>query len=331
MSRRRDLLLLLADGQPRSGEALAAELGVTRAAVWKQVQQLDEWGLEVIAIPGLGYRLKSPLDLLAEQGLRARLGSVVADRLRHLELHDEIDSTNDRLLAANDLPFGRFDACLAEFQRAGRGRRGRAWIAPFASGLCLSVNWRFPEMPPQLASLSLVAGVAARRALSRVGVEDVALKWPNDLLRGGGKLGGILCELRAESAGPAYIVIGIGLNVCLPSGVADAIGVGALPPADLAGHATGQGGFRVELAGTLLNQLVLALMEFEHAGLAPFREEWSAVDALRGQWVSLHHAEGIRSGRAAGIDEDGALIFEAAGVRERVVSGEVSLRFGADS
>ncbi len=331
MSRRRDLLLQLADGQARSGEALAAELGVTRAAVWKQVQQLDDWGLEVVAVPGLGYRLKSPLDLLAEQELRAQLGSVVADRLRHLELHDEIDSTNDRLLAAIDLPCGRFDACLAEFQRAGRGRRGRAWIAPFASGLCLSVNWRFPEMPPQLASLSLVAGVAARRALGRVGVEDVALKWPNDLLRGGGKLGGILCELRAESAGPAYIVIGIGLNVCLPVGAAEAIGVSGLPPADLAGHAVGKTGFRAELAGALLNQLVLALMEFEHAGLAPFREEWSAVDALRGQPVSLHHAEGIRSGTAEGIDEDGALIFEAAGVRERVVSGEVSLRFGVDS
>ncbi|MGA0099473.1 MAG: biotin--[acetyl-CoA-carboxylase] ligase [Steroidobacteraceae bacterium] len=331
MSRRRDLLGLLADGQARSGELLAAELGVTRAAVWKQVQQLGDWGLEVIAIPGLGYRLGSPLDLLTDPGLRARLGGVVADRLRHLEMHDEINSTNDRLLEVTDLPCGRFDACLAEFQRAGRGRRGRTWVAPFASGLCLSINWRFPEMPPQLASLSLVAGVAARRALSRVGVEDVALKWPNDLLRDGGKLGGILCELRAESAGPAYIVIGIGLNVCLPAGVADAIGPGGLPPADLAGHAAGRTGFRAELAGTLLNQLVLALMEFEQSGLAPFRDEWSAVDALHGQPVSLHHADGIRSGRAAGIDEDGALIFESAGVRERVVSGEVSLRFGADS
>lgn len=326
MSRRRELLLLLADGEARSGEALAAALGITRAAVWKQVRQLDDLGLGVTGVPGLGYRLNSPLDLLDEEALRARLGSVVADRLRYLELHDEIDSTNDRLLALGDLPCGRFDACLAEFQRAGRGRRGRAWLAPFAAGLCLSVNWRFPEMPPQLASLSLVAGVAARRALCGVGVEDVALKWPNDLLRGGGKLGGILCELRAESAGPAYVVIGIGLNVCLPIGVAEAIGVGGLPPADLAGHATGSGGFRAELAGRLINQLVLALMEFEHAGLAPFRQEWSAADALRGQAVSLHHASGIRSGRAAGIDEDGALIFEAAGVRERVVSGEVSLR-----
>lgn len=331
MSRRYQLLSLLADGESRSGEALASALGITRAAVWKHVQQLDEWGLEVIATPGLGYRLGAPLDLLAEASLRAQLGGVVADRLRQLELHQEIDSTNERLLGRADLPCGRFDACLAEFQRAGRGRRGRAWLAPFASGLCLSVNWRFPEMPLQLASLSLVAGVAVRRALHRSGVEDVALKWPNDLLRRGGKLGGILCELRAESAGPAYIVIGIGLNVRLPAGVADAIAFGGFPPADLADRTTGSGGFRAELAGQVINQVILALVEFEHAGLAPFREEWAAADALHGRAISLHHATGVRSGRAAGIDEDGALIFEVAGVCERVVSGEVSLRLGPGS
>ena len=324
MSGRLEVLRLLADGGEHSGEALAAELAISRAAVWKRVQQLGQWGLEVHAVAGRGYRLARPLDLLEREAVLAGLPDMVRDRLRNLALADEVDSTNEALLAVGDLPPGRFDACLAEFQHRGRGRRGRTWLAPFASGICLSVGWCFVEAPRQLSALSLAAGVAVRRALAGSGFDDVNLKWPNDILHGGGKLGGILCELRAEAAGPAYVVIGVGLNVDLPAGAAKAIGATGLPPVSLAGM--GPRPSRSRLAAALLGQLALALVEFEQAGFAPFHDEWRAADALLGRPVRLQHGERAVDGLARGIDADGALLFDAGNGVERVVSGEISLR-----
>jgi BirA family biotin operon repressor/biotin-[acetyl-CoA-carboxylase] ligase len=331
-SRRADLVRRLADGQFHSGETLAAELGVTRAAVSKQVRSLRAWGLDVESAPRRGHRLALPLDLLSVDAIRASLAPATAARLRHLEVHDEVDSTNSRLLAAGDLPAGRFDACLAEFQSAGRGRRGRDWLAPFGSGLCLSYAWLFREPPAELSSLSLAVGIAAIRALQVRGVGGVQLKWPNDLLAGERKLGGILCELRVEAAGPAYVVMGIGLNVALSpvarARIADtAAAAGGLAPATLADH--GPGPSRNHLAAALLDALTAMAEVFEARGFAPFHAEWSRADALAGRAVRVlsHRAE--RAGVARGIAPDGALLVEIDGRVERVTSGEVSLRVAA--
>lgn len=326
MSRRLEVVRLLADGSEHSGEALAAALGISRAAVWKQVQQMEQWGLEVHAAAGRGYRLSQPLDLLERSALLQSLPTLARERLRRLDLADEIDSTNEALLAVDDLPAGRFDACIAEFQSRGRGRRGRQWLAPFGSGLCLSVNWRFAEAPLQLSALSLAVGVAVRRALRSFGVADVGLKWPNDVLLGDGKLGGILCELRAEAAGPAYVVVGVGLNVALPPACGAAIGASGLAPASLADCGLPGLPSRSRLAASLTGQVALALLEFEQAGFGPFLEEWRAADRLLGRPVSLHHGEQVTPGVARGIDADGALLLEQAGGVRRIVSGEVSVR-----
>ena len=211
MSRRGELLRLLADGETHSGEELAAALSVSRAAVWKRLQQLGDWGIALEARAGSGYRLASALDLLDATEVRASLPQAATERLRNLEVHEELESTSDRLLEVDDLPPERFDACLAEFQSAGRGRRGRRWIAPFASGLCLSVNWSYRDAPATLGALSLAAGVAVLRALRRLGFAELSLKWPNDIVHRNGKLGGILIDLRGEAAGPAYFVVGVGL------------------------------------------------------------------------------------------------------------------------
>jgi BirA family biotin operon repressor/biotin-[acetyl-CoA-carboxylase] ligase len=326
LSRRGQVLRLLADGREHSGEALAASLSVSRAAVWKQVQQLQQWGLEVRAVAGRGYRLAAPIDLLDEAALRAGLPALVRDRLRHLVVTDEIESTNEALRAVEDLPTGRLDACVAEFQHRGRGRRGREWLAPFGSGICLSVGWSFAEAPPQLSALSLAAGVAVRRALALHGVGDVALKWPNDLLHDGRKLGGILCELRAEAAGPTYAVVGIGLNVALPAAAREAIGATGLQPASLVDLGLPALPSRSALAAALVGQLGLAFVEFEQLGFGPFHQEWCTADALRSRPVRLLHGEQVVDGIARGIDADGALLVEAGGRIERIVSGEVTVR-----
>jgi BirA family biotin operon repressor/biotin-[acetyl-CoA-carboxylase] ligase len=323
---RLEVLRLLADGGEHSGEALAASLAISRAAVWKRVQQLEQWGLEVQAAAGRGYRLARPVDLLERDSVLAGLPELARGRLRQLTLAVEAESTNEALLAVDDLPAGRLDAFLAEFQRHGRGRRGRAWLAPFGSGICLSVSWRFAEAPRQLSALSLAAGVAVRRALAGFGIAGVALKWPNDILHGGGKLGGILCELRAEAAGPAYVVIGVGINVDLPAGTMEAIEATGLRPASLATLGAARPRSRSQLAAALIGQLTLALVEFEQAGLAPFADEWREADALLARPVRLQHGARVVDGVAQGIDSDGALLFDAGGGIERIVSGEVSVR-----
>lgn len=326
MTRRLDLLRRLADGGEHSGEALAEALGVSRAAVWKQMRQLEDWGIEVEAVPGRGYRLSRPLDLLDERALRRALPARAARRLRTLTIAAELASTNDALLAVADLPHGRFDACLAEFQTQGRGRRGRSWIAPFGSGLCLSVNWSFAEAPPRISALSLAIGVATVRALAACGVAGAQLKWPNDVLHGGRKLGGILLELRSEAAGAAYVVAGLGLNVSLPPGARAAIGREGLQPAALDELGLERLPTRTQLAAALIGEMTTVFAGFAEQGFTPFASAWRAADALAGRPARVLRGTEAIDGIARGIDDDGAFVLEVDGRRQRFVSGDVSLR-----
>lgn len=324
MSGRIDLLQLLADGALHSGEELAARLGVSRAAVWKRLQQLEEWGIAVEALTGRGYRLEAPVDLLDADDIRSRLPQDARGRLRRLEVHEALDSTSDRLLAVDDLPSGQFDACLAEFQSAGRGRRGRRWVAPFASGLCLSIGWNYRDAPAALSALSLAAGVAVLRALGRLGIAGLALKWPNDVVRGDSKLGGILIDLRGEAAGPAYVVVGVGINVRLPASARKRLAEDGVDAVDLA--ALGPPPARNAIAAALVAELSNALGEYGARGLAAFAEEWQDADALAGRTIAVLHGGQTLHGRARGVDSDGALLLEVDGAPRRIVSGEVSVR-----
>ena len=324
MTRRGELLRLLADGSLHSGEELAASLAISRAAVWKRLQQLGEWGVGLDALAGQGYRLSAPLDLLDAGAIHAALPQWSAGRLRRLEVHEELDSTSDRLLAVKDLPAGRFDACVAEFQRAGRGRRGRRWLAPFASGLCLSVNWTFRDAPAALGALSLAAGVAVMRALHRLGFHGLALKWPNDIVHGGRKLGGILIDLRGEAAGPAYVVVGVGINLRLPAAVKEALAAEGLEASDLAEIGSLPG--RSLAVSALINELALALEEFGARGMSAFADEWRGADALVNRPVRVLQGERTLEGLARGVDADGALLLDAGDGRQRILSGEVSVR-----
>lgn len=324
MTRRGELLRLLADGEIHSGEELAARLGISRAAVWKQLRPLADWGIACEAERGRGYRLLAPLDLLTAVAVRRVLPQFATDRLRNLEVHEALPSTSDALLAVNDLPAGRFDACFAEFQTAGRGRRGRRWLAPFASGICLSVNWSFRDSASALGALSLAAGVAVLRALNRQGVADAGLKWPNDIVHQGRKLGGILVDLRGEAAGPAYVVVGVGLNVRLPPGSIETLWNQGIEAIDLASLVATP--HRSTVAAALLAELALALEEFGARGFAAFAAEWRAADALAGRAVRVLHGEQAEEGVARGVDDDGALLLDAGSGTHRVLSGEVTVR-----
>ena len=205
----------LSDGQFHSGEDLAQALGVTRSAVWKAVKSLRNLGATLHAVRNRGYRLAQSSEPLAAERIQEKLAPDVRLRVRSLEVAWSVGSTNTVLLSRPNPPNGSSEVMLAEFQTAGRGRRGRAWLAPPGGAICLSLSWTFRDVPADLSALGLVIGVCELRALHRLGVSGAKLKWPNDLLADERKLGGILIELRAETDGPACVVIGIGLNVAL--------------------------------------------------------------------------------------------------------------------
>jgi BirA family biotin operon repressor/biotin-[acetyl-CoA-carboxylase] ligase len=315
----------LADGQFHSGEALAAEFAVSRSAVWKAARALRELGATVHAVRNRGYRLPVVAEPLDGVKIQALLGEGVGERVKRLDTVWTAGSTNTLLLERAHPPAGSSEALLAEYQTAGRGRRGRNWVAPPGGSICLSLSWMFREVPRDLGALGLVVGVCALRALSRLGVGQVRLKWPNDLLVHDRKLGGILIELRAESAGPACVVIGIGLNVALGAPLLEKIATMGLAPIDLAAAGLKEPARNAVAAG-LISSFVGGLLEFERDGLKPFAREWMEADALRGRPVTVTAAQGVANGVARGIDLDGALLVETPQGLLRFISGDVSVR-----
>ncbi|MGA7800139.1 MAG: biotin--[acetyl-CoA-carboxylase] ligase, partial [Gammaproteobacteria bacterium] len=209
-----------------------------------------------------------------------------------------------------------------ECQRAGRGRRGRSWVSPFASNIYLSLLWRFPSSPAALSGLSLAAGIGVLRALRELGLDDAGLKWPNDILCRGRKVAGVLLDMAGESGGPSHVVVGVGVNVGMPSGAALCIDQ---PWTDLTRLAGGEVS-RNRLAGRLIEHLLEVMAIFEHAGFEAFMDEWQRYDLVAGREVQLLLPDGVIFGKANGIDPSGALLVRTGGEARRFASGEVSLR-----
>ncbi|HWJ34531.1 MAG TPA: biotin--[acetyl-CoA-carboxylase] ligase [Steroidobacteraceae bacterium] len=320
------LLVLLADGRLHSGEWLAQELGVSRAAVWKGIERLRMRGIDVDAVPRRGYALPGgAVELLEEGRIRSAVASERAARLRSLDLKFDVDSTNTRLLAAAPPPVGYADVMLSELQHAGRGRRGRHWIAPFGCGVALSMGWSFTDASKASPTLSLSVGVAVARALARAGALGLGLKWPNDIWLGERKIGGVLIELRAEAGGPAHVVIGVGVNVILAPATRaqiEAVGVQVAAVADACTAPPS----RNFIAGAIIDELLSMLADFEREGFAAFRAAWTALDVLRDRPAQVLTGENVISGTARGVNAHGALQLEREGRLHEFVSGEVSLR-----
>ena len=315
----------LADARFHSGEELSSALGVSRSAVWKATGTLKELGVTVHAVRNRGYRIPETAEPLEAAKIRDRLPREDRERVRTLETVWSTSSTNTVLLARANPPIGTSEVLLAEHQSAGRGRRGRAWLAPPGGAICLSLSWTFREVPADIGALSLVVGVCALNALRSQGVERAALKWPNDLLAEGRKLGGVLIELRAESGGPACVVIGIGLNVALGAALLERIAGMGLEATDLrsAGLAAPS---RNSIAAALVSACLRGLAAFEREGLKPFIEEWRAADALRGRPVAVSGADGTARGLARGVDLHGALLIETREGLRRFIAGDVTVR-----
>jgi BirA family transcriptional regulator, biotin operon repressor / biotin---[acetyl-CoA-carboxylase] ligase len=315
----------LDDREFQSGEALAADLAVTRAAVWKAVEQLRELGVGLDAQTNKGYRLATGVSALSADRIAALLPAEVRDRIEALLVEWTLESTNTRLLEALPPTAGTASVVLAEHQTGGRGRRGRGWIAPPGGAICVSLAWQFADMPADLAALSLVVGLCATGALREVGVENVRLKWPNDLVTPTGKLGGILMEMRAEAGGPVHVVIGIGLNVLLDDAARVAVEATGNTADDIRAHRSPVPD-RNRIVAALLARLVPALADFPRQGLTPWLADWHAHDALYDREVRVENAGEVSRGIARGIDTHGALLIESPSGVQRFISGEVTVR-----
>jgi len=325
--RRRRLLSMLADGNFHSGQALAKRLRISRAGVWKLLQTLRALGIDVQSMPRQGYRLPRAVDLLDSKKIVENLSVETRDALERLDVLLTVDSTNRYVGDLPDTQSGRAYVCVTEIQTAGRGRRGRSWVAPFASGICMSLGWRFEEPPPTFSALSLAVGVAAVRAFERCGAQNVGLKWPNDLLWQARKIGGILIEMRGESEGPASVVIGIGVNMRMPAAVRLQLAEHqAIAIADVHEILRDRTPTRNVLIAILLEELVAMLRVFGERGFAPFVEQWRTLDVLNHTSVKVLTASETTLGTARGVDDDGALLVEVNGELRRFVSGEVSVR-----
>jgi BirA family biotin operon repressor/biotin-[acetyl-CoA-carboxylase] ligase len=317
----RALLGLLADGEFHSGAELGQALGVSRAAIWKTLGKLEELELPLERTRQHGYRIAGGVDLHDAAAIRVALGDAARSLLRDITVVDVIDSTNEQAKRAADPLNGGGICYLAERQTGGRGRMGRRWVSPFARNLYLTVAWEFDGGIAVVEGLSLAVGVAARRALAAIGVTDIGLKWPNDLLRSGRKLGGILIEVIGDPQGVCRVITGIGINVAMPAVAAREIDQ---PWRDLSDCRVS----RDRLAAALLEQLLPLLHGFPERGFRAYREEWEAAHVHQGRPVRISTGSRVIDGLARGVNEQGALALECSDGLRFFSGGEVSVREG---
>lgn len=308
------LISILADGEFHSGEQLGERLGMSRAAINKHIQTLRDWGVDVFTVPGKGYSLPEPIQLLNEDIIRRQL------KQGKVTVLPVIDSTNQYLLERiNELNSG--DSCVAEYQQAGRGRRGRKWFSPFGANLYLSMFWRLEQGPAAAIGLSLVIGIVIAEVLHDLGADKVRVKWPNDLYLNDRKLAGILVEMTGKTGDAAQIVIGAGLNMVMRNVQTDVVNQGWITLQE-----AGVTIDRNTLAVRLIKELREALTLFEQEGLSPFLGRWEKLDNFIHRPVKLIIGDKEIFGTSRGINAQGALLLEQEGIVKPWVGGEISLR-----
>lgn len=316
------LLKLLKDGRFHSGQALGIALGVSRSAVWKQLQLLEaELGLSIHKVRGRGYQLAAPLTLLDPVSIREAAPSCDWPIL----VFDSIDSTNAEALRAIERGQPAPFLVVAERQTAGRGRRGRKWVSPFAENVYYSLVLRIEGGMRQLEGLSLVVGLAVMQALRELGVSTAGLKWPNDVLVGQKKIAGILLELVGDPADVCHVVLGVGINVNMQ--MTDEVDQQWTSMR----LETGKVFDRNHLVAALGEKLQGYLDRHQASGFAAIQSEWEQNHLWQGRAVSLIAGVNQIDGEVLGIDKQGALRLKVGGVEKVFSGGELSLRLRDDS
>ncbi|NYS78247.1 MULTISPECIES: biotin--[acetyl-CoA-carboxylase] ligase [Halomonadaceae] len=324
-----NLMRLLSDGEVHSGEQLGETLGISRAAVWKQLKKLEALGVELVAVKGRGYRLAQRLEPLEGAKIVERLPAQTRHYLARLFVEDQLPSSNEYLRQRFEQGAGHGEVCLVELQTAGRGRRGRVWSTPWGQSLMLSLGWRFESGIAVLEGLSLAVGVVVAQVLEQHGVVP-KLKWPNDILLSEqgddasdelGKLAGILIEVTGDAAGPCEVVIGMGMNLWLPAAQRAAI---EQPVAALFERLPGIS--RNQLASDVVAGLLAMLADFERVGFSAWQDEWNQRHAYAGLPIRVIQGQQTSDAIAGEVDKSGNLWVTENGHSRRLAGGEISVR-----
>ena len=310
----------LADGQFVSGQELANDLSISRAAISNHIAALIDMGLDIYKVRGKGYKLAHPIQLLDKELINKLL--IEEGNQSTVETHRIIDSTNSYLLRKlpNQLTDG--SVCLAEYQHSGRGRRGRQWHSPFGSHLYLSMYKKLPQGMSQAMGLSLVIGLAIKDCLSQLYQLDVQLKWPNDVYINHEKIAGILIELEGQPTSECHCIIGVGLNINMPQSHQSKIDQ---PWTDITKHWQ-QPVNRNELAVSIISKMSKRIDEFLNVGFGCMQKEWCEYDVYYNQPISILTGQNTILGTGKGVNEQGALLLESEGKVKAIYGGEVSVR-----
>ncbi|MGL4714146.1 MAG: bifunctional biotin--[acetyl-CoA-carboxylase] ligase/biotin operon repressor BirA [Shewanella sp.] len=311
--RKRQILALLSSGQFVSGEQLANELEISRAAVNKHIDTLAAYGVSIYSVKGRGYKLANPISLIDA----SRLVQSIDSRCFYF---DEIASTNGFMLSHTaELKSG--DVCVAEYQSAGRGRRGRTWVSPYGHHLYFSLFWTFPQGMAQAMGLSLVVACTLVEVLKSFGVENIGVKWPNDIYVDNKKLAGILIEMSRQTDSECQLIIGVGINMAMSEEQGKGIDQ---PWSDLSELVCMPD--KTALVIALQKQLKRDIQLFEREGLGAFQARWQTVDLFYGRDIRLLMGEKSVDGICRGIDEQGAVLLETVDGVQTFIGGEISLR-----
>lgn len=311
--RKRQILALLSSGQFVSGEQLATDLGISRAAVNKHIDALETYGVAIYSVKGRGYKLANPISLIDA----SRLVQSIDNRCFYF---DEIVSTNGFMLDhTTELKNG--DVCVAEYQSAGRGRRGRTWVSPYGHHLYFSLFWTFPQGMAQAMGLSLVVACTLVEVLKSFGVENIGVKWPNDIYLDNKKLAGILIEMSGQADSQCQLIIGVGVNMAMSEEQGKGIDQ---PWSDLSELVDMPD--KTALVIALQKQLKRDIQLFEREGLAAFKTRWQAADLFYGREIRLLMGEKSVEGICRGVDGQGAVLLETADGVQAFIGGEISLR-----
>lgn len=319
------LIQLLADGACHSGEDIGRHLGVSRAAIWKQLQKLSVFGLDVLSTKGQGYSLSQSIELLDAKTIFSSLADPVKALVQELSVQFSVGSTSDEVSRrVGAIAEGQALVCLAEFQSSGRGRRGRPWVSPLGHNLSMSFAWQFQSGAAALEGLSLAVGVEVAEALASMGIDAVSLKWPNDILVKNKKLGGILLEMTGDPAGVCQLVIGIGINVHMKDADSKIDQQWTSMILESAKPVS-----RNKLAADMVARVLPMLATYSEKGFSRYADRWRALDAFANQPVNVIAGSEISQGIARGVNDSGALILEYEGEQRTFYGGEVSLRPGS--
>lgn len=283
-----------------SGEEISRRLGITRAAIWKNIEVLRKSGYKVEAIPHVGYRLLEVPDKFlpweVQEGLKTEIFG------KKIICEEKVSSTMDIAvkLASDNAAEGT--VVFAEHQTKGRGRMGKHWVSPAGGGIYMSLILRPRLAPRDAAKLTLLSSVAVCEAVKEVAGVDARIKWPNDILIGEKKLAGILTEMNAELDSIRFMIVGLGINVNTVRS--------RLPPEAVSlKTASGKAIDRLECARRILESMESWYQTMQEQGFASMLARWRELSCTLKKQIMFTEFNGQRTGTAMDIDEDGALLI----------------------